>query len=182
MFAQRVGDDLEILAWAPAHAEEKYALVHANRAYLRRWLPWVDNEKSVEDGLAFIRRATEQAERNDGFHAGIWRDDRLVGAIGLHYVDWINRKTELGYWVAEAEQGRGTVTRCCRALIDRAFDDWKLNRVTILCATENQRSRAIPERLGFAHEGTYRQAEWLYDHFVDLAGYGLLANEWKSTE
>jgi ribosomal-protein-serine acetyltransferase len=178
MFRQQASDDLEMVAWEPAHAGEKFALIEANRDYLRRWLPWVDREKSLEDALAFIRRATEQAERNDGFHAGIWRQDRLVGAIGLHYVDWAHRKTEMGYWVAEAEQGQGIITRCCRALLERIFDDWKLNRVVIFCAAQNQRSRAIPERLGFTHEGTYRQAEWLYDHFVDLAGYGLLAEEW----
>jgi ribosomal-protein-serine acetyltransferase len=181
LFTQRVDDDLEIVAWAPAHAEEKFAVVDANRAHLRRWLPWLDREKSVDDALEFIRRATEQAERNDGFHAGVWRRDRLVGALGLHYVDWVNRKTEIGYWVAESEQGHGIVTRCCGALLERIFDDWKLNRVVIFCATENHRSRAVPQRLGFTHEGTYRQAEWLHDHFVDLAGYGMLADEWASS-
>lgn len=181
MFTQRVDEELEIRAWAPTDAEEKFALIDANRAHLRQWLPWLDREKSVVDALAFIRRAAEQAERNDGFHAGVWRDDHLLGGIGLHYVDWVNRKTEIGYWLAEPQQGHGVVTRCCRALVGRVFGEWGLNRVSVLCATGNNRSRAIPQRLGFTHEGTYRQAEWLYDHFVDLAGYGLLAEDWAKS-
>ncbi|MDP9371062.1 MAG: GNAT family N-acetyltransferase, partial [Chloroflexota bacterium] len=41
-----------------------------------------------------------------------------------------------------------------------------------------RKSCAIPERLGFAREGTLRQVEWLYDHFVDHHVYGMLAAEW----
>ena len=63
-------------------------------------------------------------------------------------------------------------------MITYAFDVYGLNKVEIHCATENRRSCAIPERLGFKQEGVLRQGEWLYDHFVDLAVYGLLASEW----
>lgn len=69
------------------------------------------------------------------------------------------------------------MTASCRALINRAFGELDLHRVMILCATENRRSRAIPERLGFTLEGVAREAEWLYDHFVDLAIYGLLRTD-----
>jgi len=40
------------------------------------------------------------------------------------------------------------------------------------------KSRAIPERLGFKHERTIKQAQWLYDHFVDYAVYEMSAGEW----
>ena len=71
------------------------------------------------------------------------------------------------------------MTRACSALGTHAFDALGLSRVEIRCATENEKSRAIPERLGFTQEGTLRQAEWLHDHFVDLTVYGMLAGEWK---
>ena len=59
-----------------------------------------------------------------------------------------------------------------------SFGTLKLNKIEIEAAVENYKSRAIPERLGFIHEGTIRDGEWLYDHFVDWALYGMRAAEW----
>jgi len=70
------------------------------------------------------------------------------------------------------------MTRSCRALVDYALCELKLNRVEIRCAEKNHRSRAVPERLGFVQEGIIREAEWLYDHFVDHVVYGVLTREW----
>jgi ribosomal-protein-serine acetyltransferase len=84
----------------------------------------------------------------------------------------------LGYWLGEEYQGKGLVTAACRALVEHAFGELGLNRVVISCATENEKSCAIPERLGFRREGIERQAEWLYDHFVDHVTYSALASEW----
>ena len=72
------------------------------------------------------------------------------------------------------------MTAACRALVDHACEELGLNRVSIACATENKKSCAIPERLGFRREGIVRQAEWLYDHFVDHVVYATLASEWQT--
>jgi ribosomal-protein-serine acetyltransferase len=76
-------------------------------------------------------------------------------------------------------QGKGIMTACCRAFIAYGFNSWKLNRVTIECATHNTRSRAIPECLGFKFEGVIREVEWLHDHYVDHAVYGLLRSDYE---
>ncbi len=72
------------------------------------------------------------------------------------------------------------MTGACRAMLEYAFRKLQLNRVTILCASGNLRSRAIPERLGFTREGVIREGEWLYDRFVDLIMYSMLAREWDA--
>jgi ribosomal-protein-serine acetyltransferase len=72
------------------------------------------------------------------------------------------------------------MTKACRALINHAFDVWKLNKVEIRCDPENARSRAIPKRLGFTEEGTLRQVLMgPDDRMHDGVVYGLLASEWK---
>lgn len=102
-----------------------------------------------------------------------------MGVIGTHNINWSNRSTSLGYWLGEAYQGQGVMTRACRALIAHIFNDMGLNRVEIACATGNNGSCAIPRRLGFTLEGINHQVEWLYDHYVDHYLFALLAQNWQ---
>jgi ribosomal-protein-serine acetyltransferase len=64
-------------------------------------------------------------------------------------------------------------------LVDYAFNEYQLHRVQIRCATENRKSYAIIERLDFIKEGITRQAEFLYDHYVNLFVYGMTDDKWK---
>ncbi len=72
------------------------------------------------------------------------------------------------------------MTAASQALVSHAFDHAQLNRVEIRCATGNDKSRAIPVRLGFREEGLLRDAEWLYDHFVDHIVYAMLSRDWAA--
>ena len=162
-----------------ADADELFSLTDANRSHLRRWLPWLDGVRRVDDTRGFIRTAEALAARNEGLQLALRVDGRIAGVVGHRHIDRENRSTTIGYWIGESYQGCGLVTAACRALITRAFGAAGLNRIEILCATGNHRSRAIPVRLGFREEGLRREAAWLYDHFVDLVVYAVLAREWR---
>lgn len=180
MFERRVDDEVALALLEEQHAPALFGLVDANRAYLRQWLPWLDFNTRVEHSAAFIKASLAQFAARDGMACGILHRGSLAGVAGLHRIDWANRRTSIGYWIAEAHQGKGLATRACTGLLDHAFGELGLHHVEIACATGNARSRAIPARLGFVHEGTLRQREWLYDHFVDHAVYGILASEWAA--
>lgn len=178
-FRYIIDQETELRLLEEEHTEALFVLTDQNREYLRQWLSWVDNIESVEDSRRYIRSAVKQFNDENGFQAGIWFRGTLAGIIGYQNLDWVNRSTSVGYWVGAAFQGNGLATNACGALVDWAFREWRLNRVEIRCAAENYRSRAIPERLGFTEEGRARQAEWLYDGFVDLVIYGVVAEEWR---
>lgn len=89
------------------------------------------------------------------------------------------KTAQIGYWLGEEYQGNGIMTDVTRALTDYIFNELKLNKAEIRVASDNKKSRSIPERLGYANEGCIRQAEWLYDHYVDHVVYGILAEEWR---
>jgi len=114
-----------------------------------------------------------------GITAGIFYKGQLAGVAGFNTLDWKNKIGTIGYWLGVHFIGKGIMTRVVCALIEYAFNNLKLNRLEIRVATNNFKSRAIPERLYFTLEGYIRQAEWLYDHYVDHRIYGMLAEEWK---
>ena len=87
---------------------------------------------------------------------------------------------EIGYWVRREYEGRGYVTRACRALIGIGFGELGLHRIVIRAGTDNARSRSVPERLGFTYEGIAREEGRGSGGFYDLAVYGCSDREWRS--
>ena len=176
MTAMRIplSDDAELRRLTPDDAEELHALVERNRAHLARWMPWAA-EQTLEGTTRFIRTAEQRQAENNGLEAAILLEGRIVGAAGFPGVDWVARATSIGYWLDEEHQGRGLMTLAVRAMIDHAFGEWRLHRVEIQTAVDNQRSRAVAERLGFTQEGVLREAELIGDRYHDLVVYGLLA-------
>ena len=171
--------DTHLRLLEPRDAEELHVLIVANRSRLLPWMPWAATEE-LGDTRAFIALTRKQIADDAGFQTTIVRDGRLAGMVGFHGVDWASRATSIGYWLDAGSEGRGTMTAAVRALVDHAFSVWRLNRVEIRAAPENRRSRAIPERLGFAEEGTLRQAERVGDRYVDNVVYAVLAADWKA--
>jgi ribosomal-protein-serine acetyltransferase len=162
-------------------ADELFAVIDANRDHLGRWMPWVEGERKPEDVLPFIRATRKQIADNDGLQTAIIdAAGKIVGMVGFHGVDWPNRKTSIGYWLARDQQGRGTMTHAVRALVDFALETWTLNRVTIQAAVDNAPSRAVAERLGFREEGTLREVERIGERTVDHVVYAMLAAEWPA--
>ena len=174
-----IDNDLELRLLDESDAEQLFKLVDANRPYLRAWLPWLDMNVRVEDTMQFIRSCQSQYENRVCFNVSIRYLGNIVGIIGYHPIDWQNRSALIGYWISGNSQGKGIMTRACKTLTTYAFKTLQLNRIDIRCATGNVKSCAIPKRLGFTFEGTLREAEWLYDHFVDLHVFSMLAKEWK---
>ncbi len=174
----KVDSDVELRQLAEQDAAPLFRLIDRNRSYLRQWLPWLDDTTTVIDTLQFINAVTNRAFENKGYTFGILHRGVLAGVIGQHEMDHANRSAELGYWLDGDRQGLGIMTRAATRVVEFAFGEQDCHRVVLRCAAENDRSRGIPERLGFVQEGMLRDAEWLYDHFVDLAVYSMLKRDW----
>ena len=179
MFSATIRPGVQMRLLEERHAPVLFALVQRERDYLRKWLEWVDSTRSEEDILAFIRRVQQQFASNLGFSSGIWADGSIAGVIHLHHLDWLNRRVEIGYWLAREFQGSGIMTEATRAVTDHALVELELNRVEIRCATENFKSKAIPKRLGFTLEGELRQAGYLGGRYLDMEVYSMLRDEYR---
>lgn len=179
MFTFLVDNEITIELLQQQHIEELYELIDANREHLRKWLLWVDKRKCADDLQPIIKMWIEKYAENNGFDAGIRYNGHIVGMIGLHYIDWKNKSTSIGYFLAENAQGNGIITKSVSSLIEYIFNGLDLNRIEIQCAMNNEKSKAIPKRLGFINEGVIREGQWLYDHYEDVVTYSLLKKDWK---
>lgn len=180
MFLSRINDQAELRLLEAEHAAELCTMTRRHWDYFRQWMPNFRDTYSLSESAEFIHQRRERFASGLEIPAGIWELNQFAGVIALKSIDRVNRSASIGYYLAATHQGRGLVTQSCRILLDYAFRELQLNRVDILCAPANHKSRRIPERLGFTLEGTLRQAQWLYDHYVDLSVYAMLKQEWES--
>lgn len=181
MFHAAIDRDLILRLFELRHTAELAAFFRDNRVHLAAELPWLAEPFSPADVQAYIQAGLDRFAANNGFRAGIWRQDQLAGCISLHSVDWSDRKAGLGYWLGAAFQGHGIITRTCRAVIAYAFTELELDRIEIQCATDNQRSRQVAQRLGFQQEGILRQSWRREGQPVDQVVHSLLRSEWSPT-
>lgn len=178
MFSIRVDEQLQLALLEKRHAARIFELTDQSRDYLKQWLPWVDMTKTVADSERFIDMTRKRYFDNNGFDLAIVYNGEIVGLVGLHFIDWSNKRTSIGYWLGEGYQRKGIMTRAVKALTTYCFEELGMNRIEIRVVPQNVKSRAIPERLGYKIEGTVRQYELLNGEFFDHHIYGMLKNEW----
>lgn len=179
MFKLLVDHEIELRVMDDADAVAFHRLNSTDNANMQLWLPARDTERTLEETREFIQELRRGFDDNKGLAAGIWYNGQLAGFVDAQRIVSRHKKTEIGYWLGTSFEGRGIMTRACRAIIDYNFGEFDLNRIEIKCPTDNLQSRRIPERLGFTQEGIIRQVAWLNDRFVDYAMYGLLTDEWR---
>ncbi|CRK82086.1 GNAT family N-acetyltransferase [Neobacillus massiliamazoniensis] len=179
MFVHKIDEDLSLKLMELKDADWIFKLTNESREYLREWLPWLDFTIKPEDTVEFIKMCLKGFSENKSLNTVILFKGEIVGVAGFNNINWSNKTAYIGYWLGEGFQGNGIMTKVAKALTEYAFIELGLNKVEIRAAVENKKSRSIPERLGFKNEGCIRQAEWLYDHYVDHVVYGILANEWE---
>jgi len=175
-----IDDTLSLELLNDTHAEAICELVNANRPVLGEWLPWVSQMQTVDHFRQFIRTSELMREKGVDFAFVILQEESIVGRIGIYRVDQPNRTGSVGYWLGAGFTGKGIISKACEAMLDYGFDHLHLNRIELRCGTENEKSRAVAERLGFRLEGTLRQAEWIDDKCVDHYLFAMIKEDWNS--
>lgn len=160
----------------PAHAALHAAFFSRNREHFARW----DPPRGEVASESYWKRALAASLRD--FEAG--RSVPLVvlprEAAPVVLVARINftqivrgafHSCMLGFSVDHEFEGQGLMREALAASIDWLFDTYNLHRVQASHRTENERSRRLLARLGFAPEGLAR--EYLYidggwrDHVIN---------------
>lgn len=174
----KVDDTISLELLDDKHAAEIFELINANRLHLRTWLPWVDNMRTMEIFERYIQRTKKEKEAGTDFGFVIYADTVIAGRIGLHNINHQTNTGAIGYWLGKDFESRGIITKACYAVIDFGFTELGLEKIEIKCATENHKSKAVPERLRFTQETILPQAEFVNDKIHDLYVYALSKKDW----
>ncbi|HYY47632.1 MAG TPA: GNAT family protein [Thermoplasmata archaeon] len=101
-----------------------------------------------------------------------------IGNVGLHKIDRVHRKAEVGIVIGEAGLwSKGYGTEAMAAVLHYAFGPLGLNKVSLDVLEYNERAIRVYERLGFRPEGIHREDVYKEGRFVDVIRMSILARE-----
>ncbi len=135
---------------------------------------------SPEQALNDIRRFNDEFQRGVGaWFAMALREapERLIGCVLLKEISRKHEQAELGYWIEEAQGGKGLVTEAAREMLRYGFRELGMNRIHACHVVRNAASGRILARIGMKQEGHLRQAAKKWDRFEDLLVWAILNEE-----
>jgi ribosomal-protein-alanine N-acetyltransferase len=145
-----------------------------------RYMPFGPNTK--EETREFInrnlKRQQEQPRTEYGLGIVLKREDRLIGACGIHGVT--EMQASIGYILNRGYWGHGYATEAAKALVDHLFDELSVHRVYASCDPENHASIRVLEKVGMSLEGRLRENMIIHGEYRDSLVFGILVNEWKT--
>lgn len=177
----RIDDQISLKFLVESDARTIFNYINTQRDYLGEWLPFVQFTHEVKDSKGFVDMTIELRKIKKDYVYKICYDDRMIGLIGTKETDYLNKNTELGYWLSQDYQGQGIMTKVVEKLTALLFDEMGIERIQICCAVGNEKSIAIPKRLGYIQEGIKRNGEWAGNLvFRDLIVFSKLKSESNS--
>jgi RimJ/RimL family protein N-acetyltransferase len=149
-----VTERLVVRCYDPRDAPLVKDAIDSSLDELRTWMPWAHDEpKPFDEKVELMRRFRGSFDLGQEFVYGIFSADEseVVGGTGLH--SRVGEDAfEIGYWVRTSRTGNGYATESSAALTRVAFEVCGVDRVEIRVDPANERSAAIPVKLGFEPE------------------------------
>ena len=147
-----------------------------------RRIPGAPDPVESRDAFA-IRCGARQRERQlgTGYGYGVFVDQgaTFAGEINLSIVQrGPFQSSYVGYWIDEAQGGRGYTPEALVCVCRAAFEDLNLHRVQISIIPRNRASRRVVEKLDIRDEGTALRYLEINGVWEDHIRYAITAEEW----
>lgn len=152
-------DRLVIRCYDPHDAPLLKEAVDASVEHLRPWMPWIRFEpQTLAEKVQLLRSFRGEFDLGTNFPYGIFNreETKQLGGSGFHQRGG-EGSLEIGYWVAVDAIGRGIATEVTAVQTRIGFEICGLDRIDIQVEPGNERSLAIPRKLGFTLEGVLRR-------------------------
>jgi RimJ/RimL family protein N-acetyltransferase len=179
---------------------DEVKMIYAERIRLRGvektdlpfFVEWL-NDPEVTDGLGMFlplsstdeekwfegiggREPAEKPFVIEARHGEAWR---VLGTCSLFGIEWSNRVAEVGLFIGDKSvwnQGYGS--EVMHTLLKHGFETLNLNRIWLRVHADNPRAIRSYEKVGFKHEGRYRQGVYKKGKYIDVLLMSVLREEW----
>ena len=126
---------------------------------------WFENKDTNKDHIFFIVRA---------------EDDEVIGSVGLHSIDYINKTATFGIFIGEQYgRNKGYGTEALRLILDYGFNYLNLNSIKLDVMEFNDRAIACYKKCGFKEYGRRRKSEFINGKYYDTIEMDILAEEFQ---
>ncbi|WP_212637381.1 GNAT family N-acetyltransferase [Salmonella enterica] len=161
--APRVGDEKEMSAW------------YDDVFYLRS----LDTEPAYPRSEAKIEKEINGTKGTFYFHIRTLEDDRLIGFVTLHSLEWNNQRGTLAIGIgSEKDRGQGFGDEALKLILHYAFMELNLFRLSLDVIANNKNAINLYLRNGFIKEGVIRKAVCRDNQRHDLIVMGILRQDW----
>jgi RimJ/RimL family protein N-acetyltransferase len=157
-------------------------------ALLARWSEDAEYLRALDSDYARPVSAQEVARKLDPeqqdanwleFHLRALENDRLIGFVALHTIEWNNGAAMLSIGIGEpAYRGKGYGSDALHLILRYAFSELNLHRVGLDVISNNTDAIRTYEKVGFRHEGSVRGAVLRDGCRHDRLFMGILRDEW----
>ena len=164
--------------WRLSDADDMFEYArNPNVGPMAGWEPHASKEVSLNIIKSFI-------ETNEVWAVVYKENNKVIGSLGIHPDK--RRRNEssrsMGFVLSEEYWGRGLMTEAARLVIKHIFEEMKIELLSIVHYTVNNRSRRVIEKCGFKYEGILRQASTTYNGTVhDDVCYSMTKEEYYAT-
>ncbi|WP_170763128.1 GNAT family N-acetyltransferase [Ruegeria lacuscaerulensis] len=105
---------------------------------------------------------------------------QVLGLAGLEAISPVNRDAVIAMFVEKSARRLGLAIRATALVVDFAFRQLGLNRLTSYYRSDNHISRDLVARIGCQVEGTMRQAWYADGQYHDMLVVGVLREDWMA--
>jgi RimJ/RimL family protein N-acetyltransferase len=121
-----------------------------------------------EDAKIFLDMNRKYGKTHFAIDFLIFREDLLVGIIGLKDIDYVDFKAHVGYWIGKEHWNKGYATEALSLIVGYARDVLELKRLYTKVLNFNLPSLRVLMKNGFMLEGFESDSYKLEDGFHSM--------------
>jgi RimJ/RimL family protein N-acetyltransferase len=149
---------------------------------VQRYLDWKARDKS-EAKAAFeaMRKQKRLTRPGEILTLAMVRkaDAAVMGHVSLRWTDATAGQGEIRFAVAPVYRRHGYCREAVRAVLDLAFQEYRLHRVFAVTAGDNEASARLLKGLGMRLEAHYREHALFQGEWDEELHFAVLSREWK---